>query len=190
MTKVDITKLEKYFKHYGISKDVTQFKKIIPIIKRAFREDLFEIENIAKRKIQDQLKDEILGKIRTGLLNLSGTFNENLKSASYFDRLSIMPAQTKPIKKMNLATMEIDLRVTIGRSPATPVVLKSPFYLSSRGAGIVSKSCKMAFAYAASNHSGVYDTGGITFPEEYEINSKYGGKLIHQWDVNRLGKNV
>ena len=42
---------------------------------------------------------------------------------------------------------------------------------------------------AAKLKTAVNSSGG-TYPEEFELNSKHNGKLIHNWDLGRLGVNV
>jgi glutamate synthase domain-containing protein 2 len=196
------SKLKKYFTHYGISKDISKFKKIIPITKKPWENKVFELEpEVPESEISNfaRFKDlliEIDRKTKTGLLVMSGAsnpllFSNNIKDkfSSNFDRLSILPLQTKSTKNMKFLEDKIDTTLKIGSKLDSPIDLDVPFYLMSRGAGVVSKSCKMAYIFAASKLKTILNTGGVTFPEEIELNMKNNGKMIYPWDSARLGIN-
>ena len=197
LTKTDESKLKKYFDHYGIKKSPDEFEKIVPVTNRPLKDKLFDLTgNLQERERLSESWSEaeinnIINKTKTVLLSLTGPDNASVKLnknfRSYFDTLSIIPAQTKPIKIMDLLGKDLDTQITIGEKLESPLVLDNPFYLSSRGAGVVGKSCKMAYIYATGKNNSALATGGSTFTEEYELNKKHGGKLIHQWNSIRLG---
>ncbi len=200
LTVKDESKLKKYFEHYGITKPIHDFKKVVPVEKRPWKNKIFDFnEKIKESDTADQFNKswskadvcEIINKTKSKLLSLSGPMNipiiTEANSNSYFDRLSILPAQTKPIKNMKLLEDELDTRISIGSKLKSPLQLDVPIYLKSRGTGIVGKSCKMAFSYAAGILNTAIVIGGSTLPEEIELKTKYGGYLISQWDYARLG---
>ena len=199
LTVTDEKKLKKYFEHYGITKAPRDFKKIVPVDKRPWKNKLFEFDSnsnlsSSNKPWSESEVFEIISKTKTELLSLSGanysTHDPDNKSNSYFDRLSIIPIQTKSIKNMKLIENELDTRMTIGYKLESPLKLELPFYLSTRGSGVVSKPCKMAYIFTAAKLNIPLDTGGRLFPEEYELNTKHDGKLIHQWNTGRLGVDI
>lgn len=200
-TDTEKMKLKKYFDHYGIKKETDSFKKIIPKSKNPWKDKSFDImptsnlnEDLKGSNLQS-LMDEINSKTKTGRLNLQGP-NIHLSSGldqgikSYYDGLMILPNQTTPIKGMKLLDADIETKQIIGSNLKSPLNLDIPIYLSTRGPGIVSKSSKMAFIYAAAKSKTAVSIGGLTLAEEIEISKKYNGKLIHQWDIARLGTDI
>jgi glutamate synthase domain-containing protein 2 len=194
LTNADKSRLLKYFSHYGIKGKIENFQKVVPSDKNPISSKLFDFDN--KNKItsiqRDEIIDEILKKTETGKLKISGSNFNNLigprpPSNSILDNLAIIPNQTQPISSIDLWREKIDLKCKIGGTLGSPIELAAPIILASRGVGTVSKSCKMALVYAAGKHKIAVDTGGLTYPEEFELRTKYGGKFIHQWNIDRMG---
>jgi glutamate synthase domain-containing protein 2 len=201
LTPADEAKLSKYFKHYGITNSTNDFKKIMPVEKRPLKDKLLDLDFDAKHKITDSASNqmhssftseiikEISNRTKTGLLGFNGEQNSNIFSTFYLDQLAILPNQIQEIRGINVLEDELDTKIKIGNSIESPLELEVPILLVSRGAGVVSKSCKMAQMFATGQIKSAFDTGGITFPEEFELKAKHGGKLIHQWASGRLGVN-
>ncbi len=191
-TENDINKLKKYFQHYGITKDLKDFKKIIPIEGRSLINQFFDTNSYSRTKYEETNVNEIVNKTLTGLLQFTGALQNSYSNntRSFFDAFTILPEQTQPTKVWPGLGFNVDTRLKIGGNLKTPLIIQSPFYLESRGTGIVSTSTKMAFAYAAAKHGTLYNTGGTTIQEEQDINSKYNGYLLHQWSPNRMGVNT
>jgi glutamate synthase domain-containing protein 2 len=188
----DRKKLKKYFDHYGITKDFDKFKKILPLNRKPLLNELFNFKNIGETtdsKILNFL-DEINIRTKSGLLDFYGPNLNSTGFFKYFDRLKILPAQTQPIDFLETIDPKLDLKLTIGSNLKSPLVLDSPFILATRGPGLISKSSKMAFMFAAGNHKTAVDVGGVPSSEEYEFKSKYSGQIIQQWNSNRLGMNI
>ncbi len=192
ISETDIIKLRKYFKHYGILKDPVEFKKILPLQKNPIKASLIEPFNDLKTITQGSrtVTDQITRRTRAGLLFSADANYHDDGSRSIFDHLAILPVQIKPNKNINMLELDLDTKVTIGRSLIAPLVLETPFYLSSRGAGFISRASKMAFIYSAAKLKTALDSGYACYPDEREFSLKYGGKLIHQWNFGRLGMNI
>jgi glutamate synthase domain-containing protein 3 len=193
LTINDESKLKKYFNHYGIDKDTGEFNKIVPVTNTPWKDKVFNLKpgtDNAQDSVENETrinKDacEIVSKTRSDLLSLHGPVISDEKS--YLDRLSIIPIQTKPIKDIKFLDADLDTQISIGGRLDSPLVLDIPFLLSNRGSGVVSKSCKMAYIFAAAKLKTALDNAGGTYPEEFELNKKHGGKLIHHWNTSRLG---
>jgi formylmethanofuran dehydrogenase subunit C len=190
-------KISKYFKHYGISKDVENFKKIIAKFKgkRSIIGDLFNSRFVTREPIPKSNIDEIKFKAKTGLMDLAGAnielFNKLKPSFPYFyDNLKILPSQTQPIKNWDDIDLNFDIGFSIGKSLKSPLVLEQPIYLESRAPGVVSTSTKMAFIYAASASNTPLSMGGPLLQEELDLLVKYKGPMIRQWKTNRFGVNI
>ncbi len=202
LTIADESKLKKYFEHYGIKQEPSVFRKIVPISKNPWKDKVFDYnispnsyastgkETITEKPLTalEKAACEIMNKTKSSLLSATGPNND--EGTSYFDKLSILPTQTKPIKDLKLLDTSFELQVTIGDKLEAPLVLDVPFILSNRGAGVVSKSCKMAFAFAAAQVNTALDTPSGTYSEEVELIKKYNGKIIHSWDAARLTANA
>jgi glutamate synthase domain-containing protein 3 len=193
LTINDESKLKKYFNHYGIDKDTGEFNKIVPVTNTPWKDKVFDLKpgtDKGPSSVENETrinKDacEIVSKTRSDLLSLHGPVISDEKS--YLDRLSIIPIQTKPIKDIKFLDADLDTQISIGGRLDSPLVLDIPFLLSNRGSGVVSKSCKMAYIFAAAKLKTALDNAGGTYPEEFELNKKHGGKLIHHWNTSRLG---
>ncbi len=188
-------KLKKYFKHYGISKDIEEFKKITPLNKNPFKDNLFDFntfpENLNRENellMNKLLKNEIKYKTNNELLKIYGIGTRTHES--YLDHLVILPTQLKQIKDIELIETTINTKVSIKGDAEIPLVLDTPVLLTCRGPCVVGSSSKMAFIYSSGENNIAVDTGGFTLNEELKLNSKYGGSLIHQWNSNRLGVDI
>lgn len=187
VSQTDKRKLKKYFDHYGVTKDVKGFTKIVPLMKNPLENKLFYIKKEQSRFSPQYILDEINQKAKNGLLEFNGENYSNISFKNYFDRISILPIQTKQTKSIKVFEPDINTTITIGEKLKSPLVLNYPFYLSSRNTGIISKSSKMAFIFAAAKHNIPLNTSGIDISEEKDIISKYDCKIIHPWNNGRLG---
>ena len=193
LTIAEEAKLRKYFDHYGITQDVGEFSKLVPISTNPMKDKFFQLNSKLEKPQPEQknLEDKIIHEITTKTENDLLHFTRSFKNIGlYMDRLSIIPAQTKPIKNFKLLDSEIDMRLTIGAKLGSPLQLEVPFILSNRGAGVVSKSCQMAYVFAGAKLKTAVNSTGGTYPEGFELNSKHNGKLIQNWDLGRFGVNV
>jgi glutamate synthase domain-containing protein 2 len=209
ITQNDEKKLKKYFEHYGITKEPSLFKKIMPVDNSPWKDKLLNFDSTIEvsdtaGKFSESFspskgwpeKDifEILNRTQDDLLSTSGpifpVFDRSKCISTYFDRISILPQQTTPIKSIKLQDDEIDTTVVFGQNHVSPLELKVPFIITSRGSGMVSKSCKMAQLFAAAKLEAVCDIQDGLYPEELVLNSKHNGNIICQWTPNRFGINI
>jgi glutamate synthase domain-containing protein 2 len=187
----DEKKLKKYFDHYGITKDTGEFKKIVPLVKKPFENKIFDTAaeppntDTTQLSWSERIRFEIEKKTENPMIPVSGILHD--EPQKLFESLTILPLQTKPIKSNSILAAEIELSQSIGEKLNSPLKLDIPILLSSRGSGIVSKSCKMAQIFAASTSNSALSIGGGLSQEESELITKHKGKIIQRWSANRLG---
>jgi glutamate synthase domain-containing protein 2 len=194
LTGADEQKLKKYFEHYGITKDIEGFKKILPMSKTPFKNKFFDLKTkptdlaSAEKTFLEKIRSEIINKAKNDQLTMYGPSFDGINSN--FGKLAILPTQVTPIKNNSLLFDEIELSQSIGHKVDSPLSIEIPIILSTRGTGIISKSCKMAHIFAAAKLNTVVDIGGGISSEELELKSKHKGKIIHHWDSARLSTNI
>lgn len=190
----DEKKLKKYFDHYGITKDTGAFKKIVPIVNRPFENQIFDFQNeppeLDQTKISwpEKVCLEIGNRTMNQIIPFSGTTHAKPKTS--FESLTILPVQTTPIKSNSILATEVEIGQSIGERLPSPLLLDIPIVISSRGTGIVSRSCKMAQIFAAATSKTAISIGGGLSQEESELVTKHKCKTIHRWSADRLGTKL
>jgi glutamate synthase domain-containing protein 2 len=192
LTDSEKKKIVKYFKHYGISKNVNNFKKIIPIKNSPLLQGLFYTQFVNREQVPKSIIDDIESSAKTGLMTLYGPSKDFITNSgqSFYDRLSILPEQIKTIENWDKLDLDFTIAQKIGGSLKSPLVLNHPFYLESRGPGTVSTSTQMAFLYAANESGSALNLGGLMLQDEFGRQAKYNNKLITQWGPHRMGIEV
>ncbi len=107
------------------------------------------------------------------------------------DLLAILPSQLSNKMPVDYPRESIATEVAIGEGRedvAKPIKIKTPVYISGMSYGALSKSAKMALAMGAGIAGSLTNTGeGGTFPEEKDVASQWGAKLVVQWSTARFG---